>query len=126
MSYAQVTGHQSMVFDEARNRAYARAIEQFVTSDSVVLDLGCGLGIHGLLAAKAGARKVFLVDPEIVVQSALEVARHNGFGDRVQAFQGRIEEIELPEKVDVIISVFTANLLYTEDLLPSLYIARDR
>jgi len=126
MSYAHVTGHQSMVFDEARNRAYARAIAQCVTPDSVVLDLGCGLGIHGLLAAKAGARKVFLVDPEIVVQSALEVARFNGFGDRVQAFQGRIEEIELPEKVDVIISVFTGNLLYSEDLLPSLYFARDR
>ncbi len=125
MSYAHVTGHQSMVFDEARNRAYARAIEQCVTPDSVVLDLGCGLGIHGLLAARAGARKVFLVDPEIVVQSALEVAKFNGFGDRVQAFQGRIEEIELPEKVDVIISVFTGNLLYSEDLLPSLYFARD-
>ncbi len=126
MSYADVTGHQSMVFDQTRNEAYARAIERCVTPDSVVLDLGCGLGIHGLMAARAGARKVFLVDPEIVVQSALEVARHNGYGDRVQAFQGRIEEIELPEKVDVIISVFTGNMLYMEDLLPSLFLARDR
>jgi SAM-dependent methyltransferase len=115
-----------MVFDDTRNRAYAAAIERVVTPDSVVLDLGCGLGIHGLLAARAGARKVFFVDPEVVVHSALEVAQRNGLGDRVQAFQGRIEDIDLPEKVDVIISVFTGNMLYMEDLLPSLFRARDR
>jgi SAM-dependent methyltransferase len=115
-----------MVFDETRNRAYAAAIERVVTPDSVVLDLGCGLGIHGLVAARAGARKVFLVDPEVVVHAALEVAQRNGLGERVQALQGRIEEIELPEKVDVIISVFTGNMLYMEDLLPSLFHARDR
>ena len=126
MSYADVAGHHSMVFDETRNRAYAAAIERVVTPDSVVLDLGCGLGIHGLVAARAGARKVYFVDPEVVVHSALEVAQRNGLGDRVQAFQGRIEDIELPEKVDVIVSVFTGNMLYMEDLLPSLFRARDR
>lgn len=126
MSYADVAGHHSMVFDETRNRAYAAAIERVITPDSVVLDLGCGLGIHGLVAARAGARKVYFVDPEVVVHSALEVAQRNGLADRVQAFQGRIEDIELPEKVDVIVSVFTGNMLYMEDLLPSLFRARDR
>lgn len=115
-----------MVFDETRNRAYARAIERVVTPESIVLDLGCGLGIHGLMAARAGARKVFLVDSEVVVHFALEVAQRNGLGERVQAVQGRIEDIELPERVDVIISVFTGNMLYMEDLLPSLFHARDR
>ena len=126
MSYADVTGHRSMAFDLERNRAYAAAIERAVTPDSVVLDVGCGLGIHGLVAARAGARKVYFVDTESVVHCALEVAQRNGFGERVQAFQGRIEEVELPEKADVIISVFTGNLLFSEDLLPSLYAARDR
>ncbi|MBS0314500.1 MAG: class I SAM-dependent methyltransferase [Burkholderiales bacterium] len=126
MSYADVIGQRSMAFDLTRNRAYAAAIERAVTPDSVVLDVGCGLGIHGLVAAKAGARKVYLVDTEAVVHCALEVAQRNGLGDRVQAFQGRIEDIELPEKVDVIISVFTGNLLFSENLLPALYAARDR
>jgi len=115
-----------MVFDQTRNLAYEAAIKRLVTPDSVVLDLGAGLGIHGLMAARAGARRVFLVEPENVVHAAMDVARLNGLGDRVQVFQGRIEEIELPEKVDIIISVFTGNLLYSEDLLPSLYFARDR
>jgi Methyltransferase domain len=126
MSYADLSGQRSMAFDAVRNAAYAQAIERIVTPDSVVLDLGAGLGIHALIAARAGARRVFMVEPENVVHCAMEVARHAGYGDRIEAFRGRIEEIELPEKVDVIVSVFTGNLLYSEDLLPSLYFARDR
>ena len=115
-----------MAFDNTRNELYEAAIRRFVTPDSVVLDLGSGLGVHALMAARAGAKRVFMVEPENVVHCAKEIATHNGYGDRVEAFQGCIEEIELPEKVDVIISVFTGNLLYSEDLLPSLFYARDK
>jgi Methyltransferase domain len=126
VSYADLAGQRGMAFDATRNALYEAAIKRVVTPDSVVLDLGSGLGMHALMAARAGARRVFMVEPENVVHCALEVAKHNGYGDRIEAFQGRIEEVELPEKVDVIISVFTGNLLYTEDLLPSLYFARDK
>lgn len=126
MSYADLNGQRSMAFDDVRNEFYEAAIKKLVTPDSVVLDLGSGLGVHALMAARAGARRVFMVEPENVVHCAKEIAKHNGYGDRVEAFQGRIEEVELPEKVDVIISVFTGNLLYSEDLLPSLYYARDK
>jgi hypothetical protein len=126
MSYADLNGQRSMAFDDVRNEFYEAAIKKIVTPDSVVLDLGSGLGVHALMAARAGARRVFMVEPENVVHCAKEIAKHNGYGDRVEAFQGRIEEVELPEKVDVIISVFTGNLLYSEDLLPSLYYARDK
>lgn len=115
-----------MVFDEYRNGLYAQAIRKFVTPDAVVLDLGAGLGILGLVAAAAGAKKVYLVEPEPLVQLALEIARANGLADRIVVLQGRVEDVELPEQVDLIISVFTGNLLYSEDLLPSLFHARDR
>ena len=126
MSYADLGGQRGMAFDETRNAAYEAAIKRVVTPDSVVLDLGSGLGMHALMAARAGARRVFMVEPENVLHSAVEIAKHNGYGDRVEGFQGRIEEVELPEKVDVIISVFTGNMLYSEDLLPSLFHARDK
>ena len=126
MSYSQVASHRSMVFDEYRNELYAQAIRKFVTPDSVVLDLGAGLGIHGLIAAAAGAKRVYLVEPEPVVQIAKEIAQANGLADRIVVLEGTIEEVELPEQVDLIVSVFTGNLLYSEDLLPSLFHARDR
>lgn len=126
MSYAEIGSHRSMALDANRNEFYARAIRQLVTPDSTVLDLGAGLGIHGLLAAAAGAKRVYLVEPEPVVQLAKEITQANGLADRIVVLQGRIEDVELPEKVDLIVSVFTGNLLYTEDLLPSLFHARDR
>jgi len=114
-----------MIFDDHRNSLYAQALRQFITPDSIVLDLGAGLGIHGLLAASMGAKKVYLVEPHTDLQLAAEVAKDNALEDCVECFQGAIEEINLPQKVDVIISVFTGNFLLEEDLLPSLLYARD-
>lgn len=126
MSYTKVSQHRPMVFDSVRNAAYEKAMRKLITPDSVVLDLGAGLGLLGLMAARAGARKVYLVEPESVVRLAPELARSAGLADRIEILQGRIEDIELPEPVDLILSVFTGNLLYSEDLLPSLFHARAR
>lgn len=126
MSYLVVQGQQSMTLDARRNQAYADALSKVVTPESVVLDLGAGLGIHGLLAAKLGAKRVYLVEPEDIIVVADEIARANGYGDRVRCIQGKIEEIDIPEPVDIIISVFTGNFLLEEDLLPSLFYARDK
>ena len=115
-----------MALDQVRNEAYARAIRRRVTGDSVVLDLGAGLGIHGLLAAAAGARRVYLVEPEAVINVAREIADANALGDRIVTLTGKIEEVELPEPVDLIVSVFTGDVLFSEDLLPSLFHARDK
>lgn len=114
-----------MAFDDNRNRLYAQAIEAAVTPESVVLDLGAGIGVLGLIAAAAGAKRVYLVEPEPIVNVSMEIARANNLADKIVILQGKIEDVELPEKVDIIISVFTGNLLFSEDLLPSLFYARD-
>lgn len=125
MSYSTVTGHRSMALDAVRNAAYGRALAQVITPDSVVLDVGAGTGIHGLMAARLGARRVYLVEPEDVIAVAEENVRANGLEGRVFCVQGRIEDVILPEQVDVIVSVLTGNFLLAEDLLPALFHARD-
>jgi SAM-dependent methyltransferase len=126
MSYASIRGQHSMALDAIRNEAYFQELTKIITPESVVLDVGAGLGIHGLLAAKLGAKRVYLVEPEVIITVAKEISDSNGFGDRVICLKGTIEEVEIPEKVDVITSVFTGNFLLEEDLLPSLFYARDR
>lgn len=126
MTYSHLSSHSSMVFDETRNRAYLQAIRAHVTPESVVLDLGAGLGVLGLLAAKAGAKHVYCVEPAPVAGHIKALAEANGIADRVTVIRSRIEEVELPEQVDLMVSVFTGNMLFTEGLLPSLYHARDR
>lgn len=115
-----------MTLDARRNAAYLQAMQQVITPDSVVLDLGAGLGIFGLLAAQLGAKRVYMVEPEDIVSVTKQIVKVNGYSDRIQCLQGKIEEIDLPEPVDVIISVFTGNFLLSEDLLPSLFYARDK
>ncbi len=115
-----------MTFDELRNAYYSEAIKKSIDKESVVLDLGAGLGLHGSIAACCGAQKVYLVEPAAIIDVAKQLVIANDLSGRVDCFTGKIEEIDLPEKVDVIISVFTGNFLLTEDLLPSLFYARDK
>ena len=114
-----------MVFDQLRNDLYYEALKRVITPDSVVLDLGSGLGIHGLMAAKFGAKKVYMVEPEDVITISKEIALANGLEKKLHFFKGKIEDVSLPSQVDVIVSVFTGNLMVNEDLLPSLFYARD-
>ena len=115
-----------MALDTVRNEAYGRALRSVIRPDSVVLDLGAGTGIHGLMAARLGARRVYLVEPEDILTVAEEIAQSNGLSDRMTFLQGRIEDVDVPERVDVIVSVLTGNFLLTEDLLGALFHARDR
>lgn len=125
MSYQRITDQLNMALDEVRNKAYQAALKHVITTDSIVLDVGAGLGPFGLFAAQLGAKKVYCVEPHPLVHTINNVARDNGLEGRIHCLQGRIEEVELPEQVDVITSCFTGNFLLGENLLPSLYYARD-
>jgi len=114
-----------MIFDDTRNSLYSEAIAALVNDESVVLDLGAGSGIHGLMAARAGAKKVYLVEPATELDTAKRIAQQYGLADRIVCIQDTIELADIPESVDIIISVFTGNFLLEEDLLPSLFYARE-
>ena len=126
MVYGSVQGHRTMAMDPVRNAAYEAALRACVHEDSVVLDLGAGLGTLGLLAARLGARRVFLVEPSPVAAQTKRIVADQGLADRVEVIPQRIEEATLPEPVDVLTSVMTGNFLLSEDLLPTLFRARDR
>ncbi len=126
MDYHSVQRHRSMAPDDRRNAAYFEALRAVITPDSVVLDVGAGLGILGLMAAKLGARQVYLVEPSNVIEVASQIASKNGLAERVTTLRDKMEDVELDEPVDVILSVLTGNFLLQEDLLPVLFDARDR
>jgi protein arginine N-methyltransferase 1 len=94
--------HSGYLADERKLEAYENALTHLLAGQSKsVLDLGAGSGILGLLAARAGARRVYAVDSGSIIGPAAEVAEASGFGDTIVHLRGSSTEIDLPERVDV-------------------------
>ena len=94
----------TMIADRVRTGCYAQALEKAVRPGSVVLDIGTGPGILALLACKFGARKVYAVEPEGVIEVGRELAKINGFADQIDFIQDFSTRIELPEPIDVLVA----------------------
>lgn len=115
-----------MLADVPRMDAHIAALRRVVKPGSVVLDLGCGPGVFALLACQLGARRVFAIEPDNVIELAREAAKANGFADRIEFFQGFSTEITLPERADIIISDLRGVLPWYQQHIPSIVDARNR
>ncbi len=116
----------SQMLADRRTSSYAHALAARITPGSVVLDMGTGSGIMALLACRAGAAKVYAVEPYDVIQMAREAAVANGFADRIQFVQAMTTDIDLPEKVDGIVADIRGPLPLFGTSLESMRDARDR
>jgi protein arginine N-methyltransferase 1 len=96
--------HQRYLSDRHRLSAYARALREVVKPGDVVIDLASGTGILGMLACRAGARRVYAIEAGPIVGLARRIARDNGFGDRVVAVRGVSCDVTLPEPADVVVT----------------------
>jgi predicted nicotinamide N-methyase len=119
-----------MLRDKSRMTSYHRAImgnpQDF--KDKVVLDVGCGTSVLSCWCARAGARRgalatifivcscahglkldglmvaVYAVEASSMAEQAQLVVDRNGLSDIVQVINAKMEEITLPEQVDIIVS----------------------
>lgn len=121
-----LAGYGGMVADRVRTDAYAAAIARVVRPGDVVLDVGAGAGILSLLACRAGARRVFAVEPAEAIHTAREIARENGMGDRIEFIQRVSTAVDLPERANVVVSDLRGALPLFEHLVPSIADARAR
>ena len=96
--------HRQYLSDGTRVTALSAAIERVVKPGDVVVDLGAGTGILGLLACRAGARRVYAIEEGGMIEVAREIVRANGHEDRIVFVRGLSTEIELPEKADVVVA----------------------
>lgn len=115
-----------MIADKVRMDPYVYALKAVIEPDSVVLDIGTGTGMHALLACKFGARKVYAIEPNDAIHLASELARENGFTDRIEFFQDVSTHVSLPEKADVIVSDLRGVLPLYGGHIPAIIDARER
>eukprot|EP00252_Welwitschia_mirabilis_P014144 TRINITY_DN3118_c0_g1_i1.p1 TRINITY_DN3118_c0_g1~~TRINITY_DN3118_c0_g1_i1.p1 ORF type:complete len:402 (-),score=66.55 TRINITY_DN3118_c0_g1_i1:416-1621(-) len=127
-SYSHVGIHEEMIKDRVRTDTYRTAILQHrdVIQGKVVVDVGCGTGILSIFCALAGARKVYAIDASDIAVQAAEVVKANNLADKITVLHGRVEEVEIDEEVDTIVSEWMGYMLLYESMLSSVIFARDR
>jgi len=127
-SYAGLGIHQQMIDDEARTLTYRQAILRNYPDihGKVVADIGAGTGILSVFCVHAGAKKVYAIEGSSMAVQAKNVVEENGMQDRIEVISGKVEDIELPEKVDIIVSEWMGYFLLYETMLPSVLHARDK
>lgn len=117
--YGYLSQQQNMMQDYIRTSTYQRAIlsnlEDF--QNKIILDVGAGSGILSFFAVQAGARKVYAVEASSMAKHAEQLVASNKLADRIIVIPGKIEEISLPEQVDVIISEPMGYMLFNERML---------
>ncbi len=103
MSNDELNEHRTYFDDAVKLSRYREAITATVRPGDVVLDLGAGTGLLGFLAAQAGASKVYAVDGGAIIAIVGELAKANGLDGVVTPIRAFSTQLELPEKVDVIV-----------------------
>jgi protein arginine N-methyltransferase 1 len=121
-----VSSYGSMIKRGPRLDGYVAALRKTIRPGSVVVDLGSGPGIFGLVACGLGARRVFAIEPENIIQVGRDAAREHGFADRIEFIQSLSTKVTLPEKADVIVSDLRGVLPWCTQHLPSIVDARAR
>jgi protein arginine N-methyltransferase 1 len=116
----------AMIADPDRFAAYSEAIAKAVRHGDVVLEIGCGPAVFALLAARAGARRVFAADTADIVDFARKLAETNGLAERIEFFQCDSRKLTLPEKANVIVSDIRGALPFYDHAIPSIEDARKR
>ncbi len=106
--------------------AYRDAIFQVVRQGDVVADIGAGLGVLSLQACAAGAARVYAIEIDAVANLIPDIANTNGFADRIVAYKGVSFEIDLPERVDIVIASMLDSFGVDSNLLEVVIDARRR
>ncbi|WP_161958681.1 methyltransferase domain-containing protein [Ferruginivarius sediminum] len=119
--------HNLMLNDRLRMAVYKKAVKNAIEPGMAVLDLGTGTGILARWALEAGAARVYGIE---VSRKILDIAEANlaqaGVADRFTPINDLSYNVELPEKVDIIVSEIIGNIGDNEDCAPILADARDR
>jgi hypothetical protein len=117
-NYAGIEVHRRMLVDEVRLDAYRRALEATVQPGDVVIDAGSGSGVLAVMAALAGAEKVYALEQSSFAEMIPVVAEASGVGDRVEVIRGDFMLSETPRKARVMVTETFGAWAFAEDPVP--------
>ena len=104
----------NMAFGTGEHETTSMCVElmqEYITPESVCIDVGCGSGILGISAIKLGAAKAYLTDIDpIAVESATHNAALNGVGEKtVVALSNLLDDTQV--QGDIMMANITGEVL---------------
>jgi type II protein arginine methyltransferase len=123
--------HFNMLNDRWRNESYDAAIRNTVDETGTVLDIGSGSGLLAMMAARAGAKMTYSCEMNTTIADlAKRIVSANGYGEGVKIIGKKSSDlllgVDLPERVDVLITETLDSGLLGEGILPIIIDARER
>lgn len=118
--------HRTLIADRERNRALFAALKQVIKKgETVVADIGAGTGLIGLMAARLGARDVYLYEMAEVAGVAAQIVKQNRARNCHVMPCSSLDMVD-PPRVDVVISETLGNYAFEEHMIQTLADARAR
>ena len=126
--YSMIYNQLDMITDQVRMDTYYSAIynNKEIFFDKTVLDIGSGTGILSIWVALNGANKVYSVENSNVSKLTSQIIKLNNLEDKICLLNNKLENIILPEKVDIIISEWMGYMLLNESMIDVIILARDK
>jgi len=118
--------HRTLIADRVRNEAFWAALSKVIRKgETIVADIGAGTGLLAVMAARLGAREVYLYETAEIAGIAAEVIKKNKLRN-CHLIPCHSTEMQNPAKVDLIVSETLGNYALEENIIATLDDARRR
>lgn len=119
--YNTLTSHRQMIQDQYRTFSYKNAIEETIQTGDIVVDYGAGSGILSIIAARAGAKKVYAIERNRFTAKFLEHnVRINNLSHIIEIFYGDATEFTVQNSsidINVVISECIGDHLFENKMV---------
>lgn len=119
--------HRTLIADHVRNAAFLAALKSYIVpGETVVADIGTGTGLLGMIAARLGAKRVYMYEAAAVGAVAERSVKKNRLGRICEVIAGHSTDMIDPPQVDLVVSETLGNYAFEEDIIATLADAVDR
>ena len=113
--------HRTLIADHVRNAAFFAALKACIEpGKSIVADIGTGTGLIGVMAARLGAKRVYMYETAAIGAVAEQTVRDNKLQKVCEVIACHSADMIDPPRADVVVSETLGNYALEENIISTL------